>query len=103
MCGDDIITDKMAQKWFRCFKETNFELTDFPRFGRPVQFDEHHALIKEGPRQTTREFAQKITSSHVTPHLHSMGKVQSNQTTQAKLHAEQMNKLKQAIQLKKKP
>lgn len=45
-----------------------FELTKSPHSGRPVKFDVDHtsALIKEETRQTSREFFQKMTCSHVT-------------------------------------
>lgn len=43
-----------TRKWFSCFKKRNFELTDSPHSGRPVQFNEDwlNELIYKDPRQT---------------------------------------------------
>lgn len=80
---DDLITDRIAQKWFTRLKERKFELTDSPRSDRPIQFDKNQlqAMIKE-PRQTTMELAQKMSSSHVfaARHLPSMGTVHEHAT-----------------------
>ena len=78
--GEGAISERTAQKWFSRFAVGNFELSDYPRSGRPVQLEEKQLndLIHEDPRQTTREPAQKMGCSHdtIARHLHSLGKVQ---------------------------
>lgn len=44
MYGEDLITDRMAQKWFSRLSGWGwgqFELTDLPTSDRPVQLDEN--------------------------------------------------------------
>ena len=33
--GDNAIGESMARKWFSRFKEDRFDISDFPRIGRP--------------------------------------------------------------------
>ena len=55
---------------------------DEPKFGRPVEVDvdELRSLVESDPRQTTREYAARLGSTHSTIeqplHVHEMGKVQ---------------------------
>ncbi|KFD47801.1 hypothetical protein M513_11351 [Trichuris suis] len=77
---EEAISDRAARKWFSCFREGNFDLSDIGRSGRASDFDEQrlNALVHEDPRQATRELAEKIGCGHVpvSRHLLSMGKVQ---------------------------
>jgi histone-lysine N-methyltransferase SETMAR len=77
--GADSITDRTAQRWFARFQDGNFDLEDTPRSGRPSDFDEDalQILLYSDPRQTTRELAEEMGTTHTTieNHLHSMGKV----------------------------
>jgi hypothetical protein len=33
--GEDSIAERTAQKWFACFKQGNFDMSDTPRWGQP--------------------------------------------------------------------
>ena len=76
--GDNAITESMAKKWFSCFKDS-FDISDTPRSGRPLRFDEDCliTLIHNDPCQCIRELANVMSCDHSTivRHLHSMGKV----------------------------
>lgn len=78
--GEGAISERTVQKWFSRFADGNFELADYSRSGRPVELDEKQLnhILREDPRQTTRELGQKMGCSYdsVARHLHSMGKVQ---------------------------
>ncbi len=80
MYGEDAIAERTAQKWFSRFKEGHFDVTDNPRSGRPVEFDEDrlNELIHQNPRQSTRKLANKMGCGQQTivRHLSLMGKVQ---------------------------
>ena len=42
MYEDNAIGESMAKKWFSCFKEDCFDISDTPHSGRPLGFDEDH-------------------------------------------------------------
>ena len=75
--GEGIIGERAAQKWFAKFKNSDFDLDDTPRSGRPAEFNEEHLkeLLKEDGYKTNRELAEKMNCNHETilNHLHSMG------------------------------
>lgn len=58
--GEDWVQERTAQRWFKQFKEGNFDLSDSPIPGRPSDFNEARLndLIHEDPRQSTRELAE---------------------------------------------
>ena len=77
--GDNAIGESMARKWFSCFKEDCFDISDTARSGTPLEFDEDvlNTLIHNDPLQCTWELANVMNCGHSTivRHLHSMGKV----------------------------
>ena len=81
MYGDNAIKEQ-ARKWFSCFKEDHFDVSDTPRSGRPSGFDEDrlNTLIHNDPHQCTRELANLMYCDHSTivRHLHSVGEVQKS-------------------------
>ena len=78
--GENAIVESTARKWFSRFKMGHFDMNDFPRSGRPSDFDEDrlNASIRDDPRQSTRELGNMMNcdQSTIVRHLHSMGKVQ---------------------------
>jgi histone-lysine N-methyltransferase SETMAR len=78
--GENFTNKMTVNRWYARFREGNFELSDAPRSGRPVEFDEERlvALLQENNRQTTRELAEQMgcDQSTIVRHLQSMGKVQ---------------------------
>jgi transposase len=76
--GKDVISIRTAQHWFNRFKNSNFELDDLPRSGRPLEVDTDvlKQLIEEDPRLTTRCLAERPGCSHtaVEKHLSELGK-----------------------------
>ena len=57
--GNNTIRKSTARKWFSCFKEDRFDISDTPCSGRPSGFDEDHlnTLIHNDLRQCTRQLA----------------------------------------------
>ena len=78
--GEDAVVESTCQNWFTKFRSGDTTLTDAPRSGRHVGFDEEalQALLKINPRQTTRELATQLNCSQSTidRHLHALGKVE---------------------------
>ena len=78
---DNAIGDSTARKWFSHFMEDRYDISDTPRTGRLLGFDEIclNTLIYDDPRQCTRELANVMNCDHSTivRHLHSMGKVKN--------------------------
>ena len=64
--GDNSIGESMARKWVSRFKEDRFDISDTPRSGRPLGFDEDHlnTLIHNDPHECTRELANVMTCDH---------------------------------------
>ena len=77
MYGDNTRRE-YGKKWFSCFKEDRFDISDTPCSGRLLGFDEDslNTLIHNVPCQCTRELANLMNCDHSTivRHLHSMGK-----------------------------
>jgi histone-lysine N-methyltransferase SETMAR len=76
--GGKAINSSTCRRWFAKFRSEDTTLTDNPRSGRPVNFDDRalQALLDADPRQTTRE-AEQLNCSHTIAerHLHALGKV----------------------------
>jgi histone-lysine N-methyltransferase SETMAR len=79
--GEEAVGSSTCYRWFSKFRSEDTTLTDKPRSGRPVDFDDEalQALLDADPRQTTRELAEQLNCHHSTVerHLHALGKVQS--------------------------
>ena len=76
--GEGVLAVRTAQHWFNRFKNSNFELDDLPRSGRPLELDVDllTQLIEEDPRLTLRCLAERLGCSHTTveKHLLELGK-----------------------------
>ena len=55
VCGDNAIGKNTARKLFSRFKKNRFDISDTPRSGTPLGFDEDrlNSLIQNDPRQCT--------------------------------------------------
>ncbi|KRZ66125.1 Histone-lysine N-methyltransferase SETMAR [Trichinella papuae] len=75
------ISERTAQRWFSRLKKGKFDVTDSPRSGRLVQFNEDrlNELMHKDPHQSTRELAQQMGYSNdtLTRHLHSVCELQN--------------------------
>ncbi|KRZ66483.1 Histone-lysine N-methyltransferase SETMAR [Trichinella papuae] len=62
------ISERTAQIWFSRLKKGKFDVTDSPRSGRLVQFNEDrlNELMHNDPHQSTRELAQQMGYSNDT-------------------------------------
>ena len=74
----DALHIRKVQRWFSKFKNSNFDLKDAPRSGRPSDVDDNiiRTIIEEDPRQTVDEIAEKSGIDRVTifRHLQAIGK-----------------------------
>ena len=74
--GDNIVTIRMCQRWFKKFRDGDFDLCDKQRSGRPQSVDDNvlKQMVKENPRQTSRELAERLSVDHTTvlDHLHKL-------------------------------
>lgn len=77
--GEDAVDDSTVRKWFRRFRDGNFNLEDEKRSGRPSEIDSHQilALVETDRHKTTREIADnlKINQSTVVRRLRQLGMV----------------------------
>ena len=76
--GPRITNERVAQRWFKKFRNGDESLEDEDGRGRPTAIDNEHlkALIEADPRKTTREVAVEIEVDHstVVRHLKQIGK-----------------------------
>ena len=65
-------TERHCQNWFARLHSGDFDLKDAPRTGRPTEVDDDKikAIIKNNPRSTTREIAEKLKISHTCVQRH---------------------------------
>lgn len=77
--GQDVISSRACEKWFKRFRSGDMSLEDRPRSGRPSQLDSSalRELVEADPRQTSRSMAAALGVSHTTVvnQLHALGKV----------------------------
>ena len=82
--GEDVLSVRMAQHWFNCFKNCNLKLDDLSRSVRPLEQDVEllKQLIEEDPRLTSRYLAGQLGCSHtaVEKNLNELGKIWSLDT-----------------------
>lgn len=73
-------TIRTCEKWFRQFKNGNFNIQDKERTGRSKTFEdaELQELWDEDPTQTQKQLAEKLKVSRVAicERLQAMGKIQ---------------------------
>lgn len=76
--GDDAVSERTAQKWFKKFVSGDESLEDSPRSGRPSVIDneELRAVIENDSKLTCQELSQMFSVSDETIrlHLHQLGK-----------------------------
>jgi histone-lysine N-methyltransferase SETMAR len=75
----DVLEVRKCQRWFKKFAEGDLDLSDAPRSGRPVEFDNEtlKSLIESDPKLTIEELSQQLGSTRSTVHRHleEIGKV----------------------------
>lgn len=78
--GEDAITVRACQKWFKRFKEGDFDLSNKDRGRPPKQFedDDLQALLDEDDAQTQKQLADTlgVTQQTISNRLNDMGKIQ---------------------------
>lgn len=78
--GQDILTVRACQKWFKRFKDGDFDLVNKDRGRPPNRFedDELQALLDEDDAQTQEQLSRalNVTQQAVSLRLHAMGKIQ---------------------------
>ena len=78
--GQDIITVRACQKWFKRFKEGDLDLDNKDRGKPPKRFkdEELQALLDEDDTQTQQQLADALDvgRSTISIRLHAMGKIQ---------------------------
>lgn len=77
--GPDTVSRSTVQRWYSQFNESNYDLEDEPRTGRPlsIDLDKLDSIIRAEPSLTTREMATIMNTSQstVVHGLHILGKV----------------------------
>ena len=73
---NDSTSERTCQFWYKKFRLGYFDLTDRPRSGRPLAFDDEvlKQIVDENPRITTREVSERLNVHHTTvlDHLHGL-------------------------------
>jgi histone-lysine N-methyltransferase SETMAR len=76
--GENVVSERVAQIWFRRFGDGNFCLDDLPHTGRPTHVDTAalKTLVDNNPRLSLRDLGKKLTCSRTTvgTHLRKLGK-----------------------------
>lgn len=76
--GQNTVTERTAQNWYRTFRSGDMTLEDQPRSGRPSSLDEEQLkqAIEEDSSLTCQESAERFNVSDETirRHLHQLGK-----------------------------
>ena len=79
--GPGTTNERVAQRWFKKFRNGDESLENEDGRGRPTAVDNEHlkTLIESDPRKTTREVAVEIEVDHstVVRHLKQIGKSKS--------------------------
>lgn len=78
--GEHAPAERTCQRWFRQFKEGDFDIKDKERSGQPKKFEDHEleAILNEDPNRTLNDLAQilNVTQTAVSKRLQSMGMTQ---------------------------
>ena len=61
---ENAVSTRTIQRWFQRFQESDFNLEDRPRSGRPQQIDDDK-LVETNPRYTTSELAEILNCSRL--------------------------------------
>jgi [histone H3]-lysine36 N-dimethyltransferase SETMAR len=76
--GDDAVSDRTAQKWFKKFSSGDFSLIDEARSGRPkiINNEDIKEVVEANSSTTCLELAERFNVSDETIrlHLHQLGK-----------------------------
>lgn len=75
--GEDILTLRSVQNWYKKFRAGNFDLEDDFRAGRPVEVDDDQIeqILKEQPSICCQDIAEYLSCGKETVrrHLHQLG------------------------------
>lgn len=78
--GEHVPDERTCQRWFKRFKNGDFNTEDRERSGQPKKFENEklEALLNENPHQTLKELADalNVTQMAVSKRLKAMGLVQ---------------------------
>ena len=79
MEGEEVVSVRTAQKWFKKFSEGHTDLRDEPRSDRPmtVNTEAIRAAVEANPSTSTRRLSAElvIPQTSVVRHLQNIGKV----------------------------
>ena len=79
MESKDVVSNRVAQIWFKKFTNVDMDLVDKSRSGRPMTVDSEaiRESIEANPSTSTRRLSAEldITQTSVVRHLHALGKV----------------------------
>lgn len=66
--GDECLTERTCQNWFKKFRSGNFSVKDDQRSGRPTEVnnDQIKDIIEADHHITVREIAERLHVSHTT-------------------------------------
>ncbi|CAD5220683.1 unnamed protein product [Bursaphelenchus xylophilus] len=77
--GDNVVSDRTAQNWFKRFNDGDTDLEDKTHSGRPTTVDSEaiREAVETNPSVSTRRLAAElgIPQTSVVRHLHALGKV----------------------------
>jgi len=78
--GENAISHITCRRWYKKFRQGDFNLEDEPRIGRPqkIEMNELQILLDINSAQTEKELAEQlgITQQAISTRLHTMRKVQ---------------------------
>lgn len=78
--GERVIEESTCRKWFRKFKNKDFDLNDKQRSGRPPKISDTDLqdLLDQDSTQTQQQLAKSlgVTQQAISERLHALGKIQ---------------------------
>ena len=79
MRGEDVVTSRIAQRWFQKFKNSENELQDQPRSGKPTTLNSAmlRKSVESNPSTSSRRLSAElgVTQRTVARYLKAIGKV----------------------------